>query len=290
MEAIVGSETFWNAVVGGSLTAVLCACVGYFMVLRALAFASEALTDIGFAGATGSVLLGWSPFLGMLGFGLLAVLAFGSLNNRLKGRDVEVGMVLSFALGLGVLFLSLYGHSSATHASSGVGLLFGSLLSLPGPLIGVLLIVALAALLVLAALFRPLLFSSIDPEGARAKGVPTKTLDFVFLLLLAATTAVGIQAMGVLLAFALLSAPAGAAHKLVRHPGWAMLTAVGLGLAITWGGLLLAFFGPWHRVPVGFYIASFSTLVYALTLVRDRFRNRVKIEEHGHHHEREIHD
>jgi len=94
----------------------------------------------------------------------------------------------------------------------------------------------------------------------------------------------------VLLAFALLSAPAGAAHKLVRHPLGALLTAVGLGLAITWGGLALAFFGPWTRVPVGVYIASFSALIYAVALVRDRFRGRLEVEEHGHHHEREVHD
>jgi zinc/manganese transport system permease protein len=289
MEEIVKSEIFRNAFIGGSLTAILCAVVGYFMVLRALAFASEALTDIGFAGATGSVLLGWNPFWGMIGLSLLAVLTLGTLGDRLKGRDVEVGMVLSFALGLGVLSLSLYSRSSASHASSGVRILFGSLMSLTGPVLLVLLIVAIVVLLVLASIFRPLLFASVDPDSARAKGVPTKALDFVYLVLLAATTAVSIQAIGVLLAFALLSAPAGAAHKLTRNPGPALLVAVLLGLGITWSGILLSFFGPWTKIPLGFYIASFSALVYGLALLRDQFRTRCELEAHQHH-EREINE
>ena len=288
MEEIIRSDIFQKALLGGSLTAVLCAAVGYFMVLRALAFASEALTDIGFAGATGSVLLGWNPLLGMLGLGLLAVLSLVALGSRLKGRDVQIGMVLSFALGLGVLFLSLYARSSATHANSGIGLLFGSLLSISGQLLTLLVIVAAAVLVVLLVIFRPLLFASIDPASAQAKGVPTRFLDFAFFFLLAATTAVSIQSMGFLLAFALLSAPAGAAHKLTRNPKLALPAAVLLGLGVTWISLLLAFFGPLKRIPVGFYIASLSALLYGGALVWNKLRKRPLPEEHHYHQEREI--
>jgi len=223
----------------------------------------------------------------MLGFGLLAVIAMGALRGRLKGRDVEVGMVLSLALGLGVLFLSVYARSSATHASSGVGILFGSLLSLSGSFIILLGLVVVVILAFLAVIFRPLLFASVDPGTARARGVPTRILDFVFLLLLGATTAVSILSMGVLLAFALISAPAGAAHKLTRHPGWALVTAILLALGIMWCGVLLSFFGPWKRVPAGVYVASLSGLVYWGALMRDRFK-RPPEREATHHREREI--
>lgn len=290
MDAVIQSEIFRNALVGGTVTALLCAVVGYFMVLKALAFASEALTDIGFAGATGSVLLGWNPVVGMLGFGFLTVISLGTLGNRLRGRDVEVGMVLSFALGLGVLFLSLFARSSASHASSGIGILFGSLLSLSTSAIGWLVVVAVLALVVLGILFRPLLYSSIDPVTARAKGVPTRALDFVFLLLLAGTTAVAIQSMGVLLAFSLLSAPAASGLKFVRRPMGALLTAVSLGLGIVWVSLGLAFFGPWPRIPVGFYVATLAAGTYGLALGRQRLRRRAKTDggHHHHHHEREV--
>jgi zinc/manganese transport system permease protein len=287
MGEIISSGIFQNALLGGTLTALLCAAVGYFMVLKALAFASEALTDIGFAGITGSALLGWNPLLGMLGFSLLAIIAMGALRDRLKGRDVEVGMVLSLALGLGVLFLTLYAQSSGTHASSGIGILFGSLLSLSGSFITLLGLVVVVVLGVLAVIFRPLLFASVDSATARARGVPTRVLDFVYLLLLGATTAVSILSMGVLLAFALISAPAGAAHKLTRHPGWSLVVSMLLGLAITWCGILVAFFGPWKRVPVGVYIASLSGLVYWGALMQARFRRRPKREAKPHR-EREI--
>ena len=287
MGEIIRSGIFQNALLGGTLTALLCAAVGYFMVLRALAFASEALTDIGFAGITGSALLAWNPLLGMLGFSLIAVFAMGALRDRLKGRDVEVGMVLSFALGLGVLFLTLYAQSSGTHASSGIGILFGSLLSLSSSFLILLGLVVVLVLAVLAVIFRPLLFASVDSSTAQARGVPTKILDFVFLLLLGATTAVSILAMGVLLAFALISAPAGAAHKLTRHPGWSLVVALLLGLGITWCGILLAFFGPWKKVPVGVYIASLSGLLYGAALLANRFRRR-PARETTHHRDREI--
>ena len=287
MAEIVRSEIFQSAVLAGTLTAILCAAVGYFMVLRALAFASEALTDIGFAGITGSALLAWNPLLGMLGFSLLAVIAIGALRDRVKGRNVEIGMVLSFALGLGVLFLSLYAQSSATHASSGVGILFGSLLSLSRSLIVLLVLVVVVVLSVLAFTFRPLLFASLDPVTAQARGVPTRVLDVVFLLLLSATTAVSILSMGVLLAFALISAPAGAARKIVRHPLLSLVTGVLLGLGITWFGILLAFFGPWKRVPVGVYIAGLCGILYGGALLGNRLARRPR-REPVHHQEREI--
>src|SRR5712692_10941206 len=117
-----------NAFLAGALVAIMTAVIGYFVVLRAQAFAGEALADIGFAGATGAAILGIGSLLGMLGLALLAALGMGALGERIKGRDVEIGMVLSFALGLGVLFLSIYTQNGA-NATTGVGVLFGSILS-----------------------------------------------------------------------------------------------------------------------------------------------------------------
>src|SRR5438876_8008442 len=117
-----------NAFLAGSLIAIMAATIGYFVVLRAQAFAGEALADIGFAGATGAAVLGISSLLGMFFLALLAALGMGALGTRIRGRDVEIGMVLSFALGLGALFLSIYSQSG-TNASAGVGILFGSILS-----------------------------------------------------------------------------------------------------------------------------------------------------------------
>ena len=283
MEAIVASEVFRNAVLEGTLAAVLCSAVGYFMVLRALTFAGEALTDIGFAGATGGVLFGFGPLWGMLGLGFLAVLTLGGLSEKIRGRDVEIGMTLSFALGLGVLFLSLFGPASGSH-SGGVNLLFGSLVSVTPEVIGGSLIVAVLVLAVLAVIFRPLLFASIDASTARARGVPTRLLGLVFLGLLAATTAVSVQALGVLLSSALLVAPAGAAHNFRRGPGTTLVLGLIFALGITWTGLALAFFGPWEKAPASFYICVLAAGVYGVSLLADRWRSRLPQQQSPHHH------
>jgi zinc/manganese transport system permease protein len=263
-----------NAFMAGTLIAIVAAIVGYFVVLRAQAFAAHALSHVGFAGATLSALLGISGLLGMAGFTVAAALGMGALGKRIRGRDVEIGMVLSFALGLGVLFLRLYTSSS----SETVSVLFGSILSVTQSDIILTIIFGLGTLIILAAIFRPLLFSSIDPEVAEARGVPIKTLSIIFMFLLAITVAESIQVVGVLLVFALIVAPAAAAQHLTRKPFSAIAISVALGITFTWGGLLLALVTSW---PVSFYIAALAALTYFAA---------IKIGHFAHPHARVIHE
>jgi len=244
-----------NAFMVGTLIAIVSAIIGYFVVLRAQAFAAHALSHVGFAGATLAAVFGVSGLLGMSGFTVAAALGMGALGKRIRGRDVEIGMVLSFALGLGVLFLRLYSNS----ASETVSVLFGSILSVTPADIIYTMILGIGTFIVLAAVFRPLLFSSIDPEVAEARGVPIKLLSIVFMFLLAITVAEAIQVVGVLLVFALIVAPAAAAQHLTRKPLSAIAIAVALGIAFTWGGLLLAVLTNW---PVSFYIATLAAFTY----------------------------
>jgi zinc/manganese transport system permease protein len=259
-----------NAFLAGTIVAVVAALVGYFVVLRAQAFAGEALTDVGFAGATGAAVLGIGSLLGMLGFTLISAFAIGALGERVRGRDIEIGMVLSFALGLGVLFLSIYTQSSAAHASAGVGILFGSILTVGRSDVFVALACSCAVLLALALLFRPLLFASIDPEVAQARGVPVRLLSILFLLLLAVTTAESVLVVGVLLVFALLVAPAATAARLTHRPRTSLLLSLLLSLGITWGGLILAFVGTGRHLPAGFYISTLAALAYFASVIFSR--------------------
>src|SRR5579863_3283326 len=114
-----------NAFIAGTVIAIVSAIIGYFVVIRAQAFAGHALSHIGFAGATGAALLGVSSLTGTFIFTIVAALGMGMFGKRIQGRDVEIGMILSFALGLGVLFLKLY----TTNANEAVSILFGSILS-----------------------------------------------------------------------------------------------------------------------------------------------------------------
>src|SRR5438309_1903074 len=97
-----------NAFMAGTITAVVAAIVGYLVVLRQVTFAGHALSHIGFSGAAGAVLIGIDPLWGLLVFTLGAALAMGLLGERIEDRDVAIGIVLAFALGLGILFLQLY--------------------------------------------------------------------------------------------------------------------------------------------------------------------------------------
>jgi zinc/manganese transport system permease protein len=263
-----------NAFMAGTLIAIVAAIVGYFVVLRAQAFAAHALSHVGFAGATLAAFTGVSALLGMSGFTALAALGMGFLGKRIRGRDVEIGMILSFALGLGVLFLRLYTSS----ASEAVGVLFGSILSVSQTDIMFSLILGIGTLIILAAIFRPLLFSSIDPEVAEARGVPIKALSIVFMLLLAITVAEAIQVVGVLLVFALIVAPAAAAQHLTRRPFSAIIISVALGIFFTWGGLLLALA---TNYPVSFYISALAAITYFIAIrVGHRMRPHSPPEEH----------
>ncbi|MBV9232045.1 MAG: metal ABC transporter permease [Chloroflexi bacterium] len=277
-------EFVQNAFLAGTIVAIVSAIIGYFVVLRAQSFAGEALTDIGFAGATGAALLGVSSLLGMLLFTLLAALGMGALGERVRGRDVEIGMVLSFALGLGVLFLSIY-IQQGTHANAGVGILFGSILSVSRSDVFVTFGCSIAILVLMALLFRPLLFASIDPEVALTRGVPVRQLSIIFLLLLGVATAESILVVGVLLVFALLIAPAATAERLAHRPLTAIILAVVLGLCFTWGGLILAFVGTaGHHFPVGFYISTLAALSYFVSLGVGRLRapRRYQTPPHSH--------
>ena len=271
MLELLQQEFVQNAFLAGVMVAIIAAIVGYFVVLRSQAFASEALTDIGFAGATGAAVLGIGALPGMLILTILAALGMGALGERIRGRDVEIGMVLSFALGLGVLFLAIY-TQSGSNSSEGVNVLFGSILSVTRGDLLITLISGCVVLLLLALLFRPLLFASIDREVAQARGVPVRLLSVAFLILLGITTAEAVLVVGVLLAISLLVAPAAASLRLTHRPLTSIALSIVLGISITWGGLLLAFVGTGKHLPVGFYIATLAALAYFLSIPLSRLR------------------
>ena len=258
---LLSSGVFQRAFLGGTAAAVMAALVGYFLVLRAQAFAAEAFLDICFAGATGAGLLGQAPLLGMILFSLFSALSLGALGERARGRSVEIGMVLSFALGLGVLFLGLSARSSGSHANAAVAVLFGSMLSVQWKDILRMLVCGGVALVTLAIVYRPLLFASIDPTAARARGLPVRMLSIVFLVVVALAASASTLVVGVLLSVSLLIAPAAAAVHLTRRPVRSILLSMVFALGVTWGALLVSFAGTWHP-PIGFALSTLSALVY----------------------------
>ena len=253
-----------HAFEAGTIVAVVAGVVGYFVVLRRLSFAAHGLAHVGFTGAAGAVALGVNPVAGLLVFTCAGASVMGALGKRAAERDVVIGTVLAWMLGLGVLFLSLY-HGSATSAFA---LLFGQVFGISSREVVVTLVAGVVVLVAVVVMFRPLLFSSVDEDVAEAAGVPVRGLSVSFLLLLALAVTVSVQVTGVLLIFALLVAPAAAAHRLTDRPPEHLAASVAIALVVTWAGLAVAFYTPY---PVGFWITTLAFAGYlAARLVESR--------------------
>ena len=240
-----------NAFEAGTIVAIVAALVGYFVVLRGLSFAGHALAHIGFAGATGAVLIGIAPIAGLLTFTVSAATTMGILGKRIHGRDVVIGTVLAWMLGLGVLFLSLYTGS----ATSAFAILFGEILGITRRDVLVTMATGLLTVAAIGVMYRPLLFASLDEEVAEARGVPVRILGVVFMIALAFAVSEAVQVVGVLLIFALL-------------------LAIGFSLAFTWGGLTIAYYAPY---PVSFFITSLAFGTYVLVRVSRSLQSRTAI-------------
>jgi zinc/manganese transport system permease protein len=256
-----------HAFAAGTVVAVVAGVVGYFVVLRRLSFAAHGLAHVGFTGAAGAVALGVNPVAGLLVFTCAGASVMGALGKRAAERDVVVGTVLAWMLGLGVLFLSLY-HGSATSAFA---LLFGQVFGISSREVLITLVAGVATLVAVLVMFRPLLFASVDEDVAEAAGVPVRRLSVAFLLVLALAVTVSVQVTGVLLIFALLVAPAAAAHRLADRPARALALSVAIALLVTWAGLTVAFYTPY---PVGFWITSFAFAGYLVARLVESRRSR----------------
>jgi zinc/manganese transport system permease protein len=246
-----------HAFAAGALVAIVAGAIGYFVVMRGSAFAAHALSHIGFAGATGAVVLGVNPLFGLLAFTGAAGATMGALGGRrLRGRDVAIGIVLAWALGLGLYFTSLYRGAGATSAFA---ILFGAILSISGQDVQVTLLAAGITLIALAVIYRPLLFASVDEDVAEAKGVPVQALSIIFMLVLAVAVSEAVQVVGVLLIFSLIVTPAAIAERVVARPVQALLLSAGLAIAFAWIGLAIGYYLPY---PVSFFITSTAFLTY----------------------------
>jgi len=257
-----------NALLAGTIAAIVAALVGYFIVVRNLAFAGHALSHISFAGAAGAGLLNLSPLTGQLLLTLLAAGGMGWLGEQRRKSDTAIGIILAFALGLGVLFLSLY----TNYAGQAMAILFGDVLGVSRPLLLQMLWFSLPCLLALALIARPLLFASLEPELAEAKGVSLPLISSLFLLIVAVAVTEVSQVVGILLVFTLLIGPAATALNWTRNFWPGIILAVVLAVITVWLGIILAYLTDW---PASFWISCLSLVVYLLSLAKTSWR-RVK--------------
>ncbi len=255
------------AFIAGTLIAIICGIVSFFVVLRKTAFAAHGLGHISLSGAAGGVLIGISAISGQLIANVLAGIIMGLLGDKIKKNDLAVGIVLTFFLGLGAYFLFLY---QSGYAGSIMSILFGNILTVSLTQITLLIIMTCVIILTLLIIARPLFFSSIDPTLAEAKHVPNRPLSVIFFLILALTVTMACQIVGVLLVFALLIGPA--AIALQWCDGFYRCIALSIAVAIgtIWVALTAAFY---IDLPVSFCITMIIALLYGIGLIKEHIKS-----------------
>lgn len=248
-----------NAWATGTIVAVVAGVVGFFVVLRGSSFVAHAVPLSSFAGAAGAGALGVSAFAGLALFAPVTALSIGWLGRR-RRSDVVTALVVAMMLGLGLLFLSW----TPEYSSEIFALLFGQLLGVSSTELWITVGLAAAALLAVAAMYRPLLLTSVVPDLADVRGVRPFALDMAFLVLVAMVTTTSVPVVGALLMFSLMVGPPAAARVVVRSPLPAMVLSVGLALATVWASVAAAYATVW---PIGFYVGVFGALWYVLARV-----------------------
>jgi zinc/manganese transport system permease protein len=258
-----------NAFEAGTIVAIIAGITGYFVVLRRSAFTAHAFSEIGFAGAAAAVLANVAPIAGLLAGSIAGGLAIAALGRRATNRDTQIGIVLAFSLGMGLLFISLY----TGYATEAYSILFGEILGVSRFQVELTLAAGVLILAGVGFVYRPLLFASLDEDVAEAKGVPMLFIGTIFMLLVAVAVSFAVQVTGVLLIFSLMVTPAATAQYLSRRPQTGMIIAVAIALMATWVGLFVAFYTPY---PVSFFITAIAFFLYlAVRLTRAAIKPKI---------------
>jgi len=264
LQAMLAYDFMRSAFIAGGCIAAAAGLVGYFVVLRNQVFTTDALGHVAFTGGMGGLLIGLNLLVGVFTGCIAVALAIGSLGGRGRGRDVAIGTVFAWVLGLGLLFLSIFTSShSASAGNTGISVLFGSILGMQPAEAVIVSAAAVLTCIALLAIARPLLFVSLDPEVATSRGVPIRVLTALFLMLVAITVAESVQAVGALLVFALLVTPAAVAQNLTTSPYAGMALSAAVAVLAVWLGVTLAFY---ISYPVSFFITALAFGFFIVSL------------------------
>jgi zinc/manganese transport system permease protein len=248
-----------HALEAAFLVAIICGLIGPFVITRSMAFAVHGTSELAFTGAVAGLLVADNPVAGALVGALVVAGLIGLLGQRASERDSTIGVILAAGLGLGVFLLTYY-HGFASEA---LNILFGNIFGINADQILLLAVIAVAVAAVLGVIWRPLLFASVDPDAARARGVPAAALGLVFLFVLAVTVTEAAQLVGTLLVLSLAITPAAAAQRLTFNPIATTVLSVVFAVVSADGGLLLSFQFPTVRPSVPIVAVSFAFYVLA---------------------------
>ena len=254
-----------NSLIAGALLALVGGLIGVFVNTRDMSFAVHGISELSFAGASFALLAGTDVVLGSIAGSLVAAGLIGVLGAKARERNSIVAVLMPAGLGLGIMAISLY----KGQALNKFGLLTGQIVAVDVPQLAWLAGISVFILAVLAVVWRPLAFASLDPEVALARGVPTRGLSVVFMLLLGLAVAASVQVVGALLVLSLLVTPAAAALRVTKVPGLVAVLSVAFAMVSVIGGILLAVGA---GLPISPYVTTISFLIYLACRLIERFR------------------
>ena len=256
-----------TALVAAAVLGVLAGVLGPLIVTRNMAFSVHGTSELALTGGAAALLAGINVGYGSLLGAVVAAVILGLLTRKVSEHDSVIGAVLAFGLGVGVLLLSFYEGNSANK----FGLLIGQIASVdPGSLV-LLVSAAVGVLVVLAFIYRPLLFASVDAEVAAARGVPLRVLSPVFAVLVGVATALGVQTVGSLLVLSLMITPAAAASRVTASPLVATVLSIVFAELAVLGGIVLSLV---PGKPVSAFVTAISFLIYLVCRLVGALRAR----------------
>jgi zinc/manganese transport system permease protein len=256
-----------NSLIAGLLLGIMGGLIGVFVMTRDMSFAVHGISELSFAGAALALLAGLNIALGATFGSIVAAIIIAIMGSRAKDRNSIIAVLMPFGLGIGILALALY----EGRAANKFGLLTGQIIAVDDPQVYWLIAIAIIVVISLLLIWRPLNFSSLDSEVALARGVPTKTLGIVFMLLLALAVAASVQIVGALLVMTLLVTPAAAALRLTSSPLLVPLLSVVFAVTAVVGGILLALGG---GLPISPYVTTVSFLIYLVARIVEKLRTQ----------------
>ena len=259
-----------NSLIAGLLLGLVGGSIGVFVMTRDMSFAVHGISELSFAGAAFALLLGYNVVGGSIIGSLIAALIIGYLGAKAKDRNSIVAVLMPAGLGLGILALALY----EGRAANKFGLLTGQIVAVDDPQLASLVLICGFVLITLLFIWRPLTFASVDAEVAAARGVPTKALSIVFMLLLGLAVAASVQIVGALLVLSLLVTPAAAALRVSSSPILTPILSVVFAVTSVIGGILLALGA---GLPISPYVTTVSFLIYLVCRVVEKINSRTNV-------------
>jgi zinc/manganese transport system permease protein len=258
-----------NSLIAGLLLGIMGGLIGVFVMTRDMSFAVHGISELSFAGAAIALLIGFNVALGATFGSIVAAIIIAIMGTRAKDRNSIIAVLMPFGLGIGILALALY----EGRAANKFGLLTGQIIAVDDPQVFWLIATATVVVIALLVIWRPLSFASLDPEVAEARGVPTKALGIIFMLLLALAVAASVQIVGALLVMTLLVTPAAAALRLTSSPLLVPLLSMVFAVVAVVGGILLALGG---GLPISPYVTTLSFAIYLVARVIEKFTKAVR--------------